>query len=323
MMISWLKKNFIPHTGNGHRPHILRYSSILIILAIILFLEIFSFIIPTLTHLSTTGQMAAVLPAILANLTNEERQTQNLKTLTVNPSLNEAATMKAADMATHSYFAHTSPEGKTPWYWLLQVGYQYQYAGENLAINFSDSKDVTSAWMASPTHKANIVKTNYTEMGTGMASGIYEGHETVFVVQIYANPVPKVFQPIKNKKNDIEKVKEVVSATKTEVTNVLGAETVAATEIGLSKPIKNSTFWQNLLASPRNTMNVVLYIIFIIITTALLLYIFIKIRNHHTDIIKNGLMILAIIGLIFTINYYLSHKDMVIIQSLDYSSENK
>ena len=61
--------------------------------------------------------------------------------------------MKAQDMATLGYFAHVSPDGKTPWYWIEKVGYDYQYAGENLAINFSDSKDVTNAWMASPLHK--------------------------------------------------------------------------------------------------------------------------------------------------------------------------
>ena len=71
--------------------------------------------------------MAAVLPGVLSTLTNEERQSDNLPTLTVSPILNKAAEMKAEDMATHGYFAHTSPEGKTPWYWLEQVGYQYQY----------------------------------------------------------------------------------------------------------------------------------------------------------------------------------------------------
>ncbi|KKP75604.1 MAG: hypothetical protein UR72_C0004G0062 [Parcubacteria group bacterium GW2011_GWC1_35_21] len=157
-MISWLKKHFIPHQGNDHRPHILRNCNIKNILILVILLEIFTFLIPTFTYINRTGGMAAVISAVLANLTNEERQAQNLQTLAVSPILNKAAEMKATDMATKSYFAHTSPEGKTPWFWLDQVGYKYQYAGENLAINFSDSKDVTNAWMASPTHKANIVK---------------------------------------------------------------------------------------------------------------------------------------------------------------------
>ena len=196
-MFSWLKKHFIPHEGNDHRPHILRDLSTRNIVAIVIFLEIFTFLLPTFNHLNTTGGMTAeVVSAVLANLTNGERQAQDLPTLTVSPLLNEAAEMKATDMATKSYFAHTSPEGKTPWYWLEQVGYNYQYAGENLAINFSDSKDVTDAWMASPTHRANIVKGNYTEIGTAVASGMYQGYQVVFVVQDYANPLPKTTEQI-------------------------------------------------------------------------------------------------------------------------------
>ena len=191
-MISWLKKHFIPHEGNNHRPHILRGSSIRNIIIIVVLLEIVIFLAPTLARLNTSGGMAAVLPAVLANLTNEERQSQKLNVLAVNPILNKAAEMKAIDMATKGYFAHISPEGKTPWYWLELAGYKYQYAGENLAVDFSDSKDVASAWMASPTHRMNIVKNNYTEIGTGLPIGMYEGRETIFVAQVYANPLPLI-----------------------------------------------------------------------------------------------------------------------------------
>ncbi len=276
-----------------------------------------------------TGGMAAVLPAVLADLTNEEREGENLNILTVNPLLNKAAEMKASDMATKGYFAHTSPEGKTPWYWLEEVGYKYQYAGENLAINFSDSKDVTDAWMASPTHRANIEKGNYTEIGTGVATGIYEGKETIFVAQVYANPLPEV--PVQNKEpsNTVKKtavIPKVSPITAQEPANVLGVETSTNTENTNNIPpkeIKDASFLQKLVASPRNTMNMVLYIVFGIISLALLLYIFIKMRNHHKDLITNGLILLAIVGAVFVANYYLSSRNMIVTQSFDYSSENK
>jgi hypothetical protein len=330
-MFSWLKKHFIPHEGNNHRPHILRDLSTRNIVAIVIFLELFTFLIPTLTHINTTGGMAAVLPAVLADLTNAERQAQNLPTLTVNPILNEAAEMKAVDMATNEYFAHTSPEGKTPWYWIEKVGYKYQYAGENLAINFTDSKDVTNAWMGSPTHKANIVKGNYTEIGTGIATGMYKGHSTIFVAQIYANPLPVTVEPVKITKVENKETPKV--ATVKEPASVLGAETVVNTEnntknnttdkvVSINQTIK-PTFWQKLIASPRNTTNLILYIIFGIIFIALLLYIIIKMKNHHLDLITNGLIVLAIIGAIFIVNYYLSHRDMIITQSLDYSNQSQ
>ena len=322
-MISWLKKHFIPHTGNNHRPHFLRKESTRNIVGILIFLEIITFLLPTLAHINITGSMAAVLPSVLANLTNEERQAENLNTLTVNPLLNKAAEMKANDMATKSYFAHTSPEGKTPWYWLSQVGYNYQYAGENLAINFTDSKDVTNTWMASPTHKANIVKGNYTEIGTGIATGMYEGRETVFVAQVYANPLPKEVA-LKTVIQESVKLWNVKDTAKTlnvkEVTKVLGAEIDAQIA---KAPIATPTFLQKAFASPRNSTNVIFFIIFGIIILSLILNIIIKIKHHHPDLITNGLVILALIGIILVANYYISYKNMMTTSSLDYSSENK
>lgn len=323
-MFNWFKKHFVPHEGNEHRPHALRDYNIRNVIAVIIFLEIFTFLIPTLTHINMEGGMAAVLPAVLSAFTNDERQAQKLPTLKVNPILNKAAEMKAEDMATKGYFAHTSPEGKTPWHWLEKAGYKYQYAGENLAINFSDSKDVTDAWMKSPTHKANIVKGQYTEIGTGISRGIYEGRETIFVAQVYANPLPQNFRIAQN--NKFEKTEKMVSATETKPANVLGAETVVDTENNpdiLTDSIPGPTFWQKLFASPRNTMNIILYIVFGIISLTLLVYIVIKARQYHLDLITNGLIVLAILGAIFVANYYFSHKDMVITQSLDYSFENK
>jgi hypothetical protein len=312
-MFSWLKKHFIPHEGNNHRPHILRGSATRVILVSIIFLEIFSFIIPTLVNLNLTGGVAAVLPAVLGELTNEERKIENLPILSVNPILNKAAEMKAEDMATKGYFAHISPEGKTPWYWIEKVGYKYQYAGENLAINFTDSKDVTNAWLNSPSHKANIVKENYTEMGTAIAFGVYQGHNTVYVVQVYANPFPKITAQTEITKNEVK----IKTAEIPEKINVLGAEVTKNTEskndIYLPIELPKPTFWQKLIISPRNTTNIILFSIFGIIFSALLLYIFIKIKNHHIDIITNGLLMLSLVLAIFVANNYWGQKNFMTI----------
>lgn len=329
-MLNWLKKHFIPHDRNDNRPHILRSKNIRSIVFVLLFLEVFTFLIPTITRINSTGGMAAVLPTILADLTNEERQSQNLKTLAVNPTLNKAAEMKANDMATKGYFAHTSPEGKTPWYWITKAGYEYQYAGENLAVNFTDSQDVTNAWMASPTHKANIVKGNYTEIGTGVATGMYEGKETIFVAQVYANPMPTPTRDIINIQNNIitpqiqKEITKVTEVAKTvnvkEVTKVLGAEIDAQiTKANITTP----TFLQKIFSSPRNSTNVIFVIIFGIIILSLILNIVIKIKHHHPDLITNGLITLVIILGILAVNYYISYKSMMVTSSLDYSSENK
>ena len=132
---------------------------------------------------------AAVYANMLVLLTNRDRVSQNISELKVNPLLEKAAQLKADDMASRSYFAHNTPEGKTPWYWLEQVGYRYLYAGENLAVNFAESEDVQKAWMSSPSHKSNIVNPKFTEIGIATSTGIYKGREAVFVVQMFGAPV--------------------------------------------------------------------------------------------------------------------------------------
>lgn len=330
-MISYLRKHFIPNKNNDHRPHILRDRGTRSVIGIIIFLEVFTFLIPTLTNINTSGNMAAVLPAVLSDLTNQERQSQNLGTLSVSPILNKAAEMKARDMAEKSYFAHTSPEGKTPWYWLKEAGYDYQYAGENLAINFTDSKDVTVAWLNSPTHKANIVKGNYTEIGTGIAVGIYQGQQTTFVAQVYANPLP--VSSFKNKAQKIlskspvlpiavNKPAAQVAPTPTSVLgveNVPNKSTVDSVSISLAE---KPTLFEKSFASPRDTTNKILSIIFGIVALALGLYLFVKIKNHEKDLVTNALVMLAIIVAILAANYYISHRNMVTTGSIDYSDQS-
>lgn len=163
-----------------------QYEARKVVLGLI-FVQFFVFIFLSSVHLK--DNLATVLPVVLGNLTNEKRTHEGLSVLNENELLNLAAQMKAEDMAANGYFAHTSPDGKSPWYWITLAGYEYRHAGENLAVNFKQSESVTEAWMKSPGHRANIVKGVYTEMGTGVARGMYKGKETDFVAQVYASPL--------------------------------------------------------------------------------------------------------------------------------------
>lgn len=132
--------------------------------------------------------IANVVSSTLIKLTNESRQKENVAKLESNELLIQAAQLKANDMAEKGYFSHMSPDGKKPWYWLDQAGYPYKNAGENLAVNFVDSKDVHNAWLKSPTHRANIFRNNFTEIGVATAEGYYKGQKAVFVVQFFGEP---------------------------------------------------------------------------------------------------------------------------------------
>lgn len=133
-------------------------------------------------------QVASVVSSVIADLTNGDRAAHQLSTLKVNPVLVAAAQAKADDMAAKGYFAHTAPDGTDPWHWFEKVGYKYAYAGENLAIDFSDSLDVERAWMNSPTHRENILNEHFTEIGIATAVGMYQGRMTTFVVQAFGTP---------------------------------------------------------------------------------------------------------------------------------------
>lgn len=178
---------FVPHSGNGHKPGY--FSSGAVVAMLLFILGSFSLYLADIKLLATRDSLlAAILPTVLAYETNQERVRNNLGMVEMDNELNLAAQYKANDMAEKSYFAHVSPEGKTPWYWLDLSGYQYVYAGENLAANFEESNDVVNAWIASPTHHANLIKPQYTKMGIGIARGKLNGQDTMFVVQLFATP---------------------------------------------------------------------------------------------------------------------------------------
>lgn len=179
--IRHLKDHFIPHARNNH-PHILGnrvlgLMSIALVGVKILTIALLSFG-PVLPAFSS-----AITPDNIITLTNQSRQDYNLGDLTENSQLDKAAQAKADDMLAKGYFAHVTPDGKTPWDFITAAGYNYMMAGENLAVNFSQAEDVETAWMNSPGHKANILNKNFQDIGIGIAQGQFQGHTATFVVQ--------------------------------------------------------------------------------------------------------------------------------------------
>lgn len=182
-----LKNHLIPWRGNTHRPRILRRGWLMVFLALALLSE--GIIVGhTLVGQGPNVFLAAVVKSDVIMYTDEARAQQGGQALAENELLDAAAQAKADDMAARGYFSHVGPDGEEPWVWLERAGYEYVYAGENLAVRFNDSKDVVDAWMASPTHRANIVKPNYTQIGVGLAEGSYKGGRATFVVQYFGSP---------------------------------------------------------------------------------------------------------------------------------------
>lgn len=186
-MKKFLHTHFIPHAGNAYTPSLLQKVAMGGMTLLVL-LSFAATNIQALLWQSSDWLVGAVLPAVVTSLTNEERVAVSAPVLARSVLLDLAAQQKAEHMAAEGYFAHYSPGGISPWFWFDQAGYTYVHAGENLAVHFSDSDEVVEAWMNSPTHRANIVNSNYTEIGIGIARGTYEGYNTVFVVQMFGTP---------------------------------------------------------------------------------------------------------------------------------------
>ncbi|OGY24632.1 MAG: hypothetical protein A2Y57_00700 [Candidatus Woykebacteria bacterium RBG_13_40_7b] len=131
--------------------------------------------------------LAVVSASTLISLANSSRAQTGLGALSSNSQLTSAAFAKANDMLQNQYFAHTSPDGTTPWTFIAASGYDYVYAGENLAIGYTDASELHAAWMASPSHRDNILNPNFREIGIATVSGIFEGAETTIVVQMFGS----------------------------------------------------------------------------------------------------------------------------------------
>lgn len=182
-----LKDTFIPHEGNNHQPHALKHRVLLGYSAVLILLKVLVVVVPlALPSLSLFS--SAITSANIIDLTNTTRDSLGLGTLKTNSELAAAAQAKADDMVQNQYFAHVSPAGVTPWDWIQRSGYKYSYAGENLAVNFISAEGVQEGWMASPSHRANIVNTHYNDIGVGVGTGQYEGYTSTFVVEMFGSP---------------------------------------------------------------------------------------------------------------------------------------
>lgn len=230
-MISIMRKYVVPHEGNSYRPYLLRFAGVVLMLGLV----VGSFFVSNVHRIALRASdfLASVLPGVLVDLANNDRQVFNLGSLTINEKLTEAARMKAEDMAAKSYFAHYSPDGVSPWYWISQVGYTFAYAGENLAVHFDDSAAVNAAWMDSPGHRANLLNENFTEIGIATAQGVFEGRPTVFVVQMFGRPA-RVASAVTEAPAPAEE--EIPSVTETPSTETVAPIVVSSTDSEESSP---------------------------------------------------------------------------------------
>ncbi len=164
-----------PHTRRGH--------SIMSFGLLLLFLT-------SLTLVLLPASSSALGVSEIIDLSNASRIKNGLPALNYNSQLAAAAQAKAEHMKANQYFEHTAPDGTTGWYFIEQKGYVYSSAGENLAATNEGSNAVVNGWLNSPGHRANLLSSEYLEVGYGIVyPDRFENYNSIyFVVALYAVP---------------------------------------------------------------------------------------------------------------------------------------
>lgn len=175
---------FLPHSHNNFKAKLLHHHSLLVLLGLFIMAQSAISIFHT-TNPNVLGYASQIPPLAIIELTNRQRQEAGLNPLKENKLLDTAAAAKAADMFARDYWAHNTPDGAEPWSFVLDSGYSYLHAGENLARDFRDPASVVTAWMNSPSHKVNLLSPKYQDIGIAVVDGRLNGVETTLVVQMF------------------------------------------------------------------------------------------------------------------------------------------
>lgn len=179
----------LPYPERDTRARFLKNSALFFYVLVLLGFQLYIY------HLSPRilGFATDIRVTDLYQLTNQKRTASGALALKVDHRLEKAALAKAQDMFAKNYWAHYAPDGSTtPWQFILSSGYTYKFAGENLAKDFDTSVSVVEAWVASPSHRANLLNGNYSNIGIVAVNGTLLGEETTLVVQMFGTLQPVV-----------------------------------------------------------------------------------------------------------------------------------
>lgn len=129
----------------------------------------------------SAGIQSSSAASEVVRLTNSARSQNGYAALVEDGALSEAAAVRAREIARS--FSHTRPSGASFSSALSESGVSYLRAGENIASGQKSASEVVNAWMNSPGHRANILNSSYSRIGS--ASVNIDG--TFYWVQLFAD----------------------------------------------------------------------------------------------------------------------------------------
>ncbi len=296
----------VPRQSNNHKAKILHTTSLFAISAILIVFQLLLNNIPK-TNSMVLGFASNISISEVVRLTNLKRAEAGLSALTLNQTLSNAAYAKGVDMINNDYWAHVSPNGTEPWAFFNSLGYKYKFAGENLARDFSNPNSAVDAWMASPSHKDNILNPKYKEIGIGVVEGDLAGSDTTIIVQFFGTQYADTIKPTlaNTETNQNKTVVDVKKENSEVVEQPVNLEQDSSEIVVLNEKVQEdlvlSSSENKVLVSPFVTTKNTSLIVVSILAVVFLVDWFIVSKRIIIRVAGKSFAHIAFLGMIFTV----------------------
>jgi uncharacterized protein YkwD len=104
---------------------------------------------------------------------NATRTSFGLRPVQLDRTLARAARSHSLEMLQGNYFSHGDFHGR-----MVAFHVSGSFAGENLAWGsgaYGEPGTIVKEWLASPAHRANLLRPGYRRIGIGLARGTFQG----------------------------------------------------------------------------------------------------------------------------------------------------
>lgn len=132
-------------------------------------------LVPAASAANRTSTVSSLLAAV-----NHTRAAHGLRPLTIDYRLTRAARAHSAEMLRDGYFSHGDFHSR-----MVAFHVRGPQAGENLAWgngSYGEPAGIIAGWLASPGHRANLLRPGWTRIGIGLARGTFLGNGDSTVV---------------------------------------------------------------------------------------------------------------------------------------------